>query len=340
MGVTRTWIFPILRILIFMAIAAALVKLAFFADPVASSSPEMPTGSIEEPVIPVALGTITNDVVVNGTVSADAAVAVKGTLAGDVTKLLVTVGQAAAADTPVLTIRSEAPGEFQPDGTQKQPTVKTVTVTAGAAGVISSLPVIVGQTVTVGEVVAQVAPTTFNVTGTLPPEQQYRLLTKPADAQVSITGGPAPFTCGALTISTELAGAGGAAPDPSDGAQPPASGAGATVRCAVPAEVTVFAGLSASMTLSGGTAENVLMVPITAVEGSAGTGNVYLPVEGAEPTVQPVTLGLNDGVNVQIVGGLEEGAMIMQFVPGAQQQGVDLGNGCTQYPDGSQICGG
>lgn len=339
MGVTRTWIFPILRILIFMAIAAALVKLAFFADPVASSSPETPTGSIEEPLIPVALGSITNDVIVDGTVSADAAVAVKATLSGDVTKLLIAAGQPAAADTPVMTIRSETPGEFLPDGTQKAPVVKTVTVTAGAAGVISSLPVIVGQTVAVGDAVAQVAPTTFNVTGSLPPEQQYRLLTKPADAQVTITGGPAPFTCGALTISTELAGSTGNTPDPAS--DPSAgTGTGATVRCAVPAEVTVFAGLAASMTLAGGTAENVLVVPITAVEGSAGTGNVYVPVEGGEPVPQPVTLGLNDGINVQIAGGLEEGTMIMQFVPGAAQQGIDLGNGCMQYPDGSQICGG
>lgn len=341
-GVMRTWVFPILRILIFMAIAAALVKIAFFADPVASSSPETPTGSIEEPLVAVSLGTITNDVIVDGMVSPDAAVAVKATLAGDVTKLLIDVGQAAAADTPVMTIRSETPGEFQPDGTQKPAVVKTVTVTAGAAGVISSMPVIVGQTVAVGEVVAQVAPTTFNVTGTLAPEQQYRLLTKPADAQVTITGGPAPFTCGALSISTELAGSTAGANDQADGAIPPMSGSGngATVRCAVPPEVTVFAGLSASMTLSGGVAENALVVPITAVEGSAGTGNVYVPVEGGEPTVQPVTLGLTDGINVQITGGLEEGAMVMQFVPGAEQPGIDLGNGCVQYPDGSEICGG
>jgi hypothetical protein len=32
---------------------------------------------------------------------------------------------------------------------------------------------------------------------------------------------------------------------------------------------------------------------------------------------RPVTLGLNDGVNVQVTSGLEEGEMILQFVPGA-----------------------
>lgn len=335
--VTRTWIFPILRIIIFLAIAAALVKIAFFADPVASSSPQVPTGAITEPEVPVTIGTITNDVTVTGAVEADAAVPVKATLAGDVNKLLVGGGQAVAVDTPVLVLRSETPGEFREDGSQAPAKVKTVTVLAGSAGLVSALPVIVGQTVAVGDIVAQVAPTTFTVSGTLTPEQQYRLLTRPAEAQVTITGGPAPFACGGLTITTPLAGAGSGG-TPGDGSGAPATGA--TVRCAVPPEITVFAGLTAQMTLAGGVAENVLTVPTTAVEGSAGTGNVYVLVEDGSTQSKPVTLGLNDGSNVEIKEGLAEGDMVLQFVPGAPQAGIDLGDGCTQFPDGSTVCGG
>lgn len=340
MGVTRTWIFPILRIIIFLAIAAALVKVAFFADPVASSSPEFPTGEIIEPQVPVTLGTVQNDVTVQGTVLADAAVPVKATLAGDVVKLLATVGQAVAADTPVLTIKQETPGEFRADGTLAANKVKTVTVLAGSPGILSALPVIAGQTVTVGEAVGQVAPTSFSVSGPLAPEQQYRLLAKPADAQVTITGGPAPFTCTGLTITSALAGADAGA-GTGIGGDPAAPSTGATVRCAVPAEVTVFAGLAAELTLAGGIAENVMTVPITAVEGGAGSGNVYRMLEDGTTEAAAVVVGINDGVNVEIKEGLAEGDMIMQFVPGAQQTGgIDMGDGCVSFPDGSMTCEG
>lgn len=337
MSVTRTWIFPILRIVIFLAIAAALVKLAFFAEPAATSAPVFPTGQVEEPMVPVALGTITNEVIVDGTVAADAAVPVKATLAGEVGKLLIAAGQSVAADTPVLTIRSETPGAFLPDGSQAKAVVKTVTVVAGSAGVISSMPVIVGQTVAIGDAVAQVAPTTFNVSGPLAPQQQYRLLTRPTEASVTITGGPAPFTCGSLAITSPLAGA-GSGTDGAPAGDGSSGSTGATVRCAVPPEVTVFAGLAAKMSLAGGIAENVLTVPVTAVEGSAGTGNVYVPGEdGAEPTAVPVTLGLNDGSSVQVTGGVDEGTMVLQFVPGAEQASTDVGGECI---DGSATCGG
>ena len=50
MNVLRKWVFPILRLLIFAAIAVALVKVAFFADPDSSAAdPAFPTGEITEP---------------------------------------------------------------------------------------------------------------------------------------------------------------------------------------------------------------------------------------------------------------------------------------------------
>lgn len=337
MNVARTWVFPIIRIVIFIVIAAALVKIAFFADPAASEAPLFPTGEITEPLVPVTVGTVKNDVEVKGTVAADPALPVKATLAGDVLKLLVGPGQAVASDTPVMTLRSETLGTPNAEGIIGPSKIKTVTVLAGSPGILSSMAVIVGQTVAIGDAVAQVAPTTFSVSGTLAPEQQYRLLAKPADAQVTITGGPAPFTCTGLTITTPLAGAGAGASDPNG--DPSGAGIGATAKCAVPPEVTVFAGLAANMSLAGGIAENVLTVPVTAVEGSAGTGNVYILGEDGTPSAVPVTLGINDGTSVVITGGVAEGDMVMQFVPGAVQTGgVDMGDGCMSFPDGSVVC--
>jgi multidrug efflux pump subunit AcrA (membrane-fusion protein) len=326
-GVARKWVFPIIRMVIFAAIAIALVKVAFFAGATQSVDPTMPTGHIVEPQSTVATGTITNDVTLKGAISADAAVPIKATLAGEVKKVLVTQGQAVDAKTAILTIRSETASA---DGT---PVVKTVTVLAGSTGTLSSFPVIVGQVVAVGDAVGQVAPPSFSVTGTLSPEQQYRLLNQPTEATVAVTGGPAPFTCTGLTISTAVA---GAPADPNGDASGGSPASGTTVRCAVPAEVKVFGGLSAELTISGGVADKVLIVPLTAVEGSAGTGTVYMQKGDGSTEKHAVGLGLTDGSNVEIRTGLKAGDKILQFVPGAVA--APDANGCVTTPDGGTIC--
>jgi multidrug efflux pump subunit AcrA (membrane-fusion protein) len=103
------------------------------------------------------------------------------------------------------------------------------------------------------------------------------------------------------------------------------------VRCAIPAEVTVFPGLAAQITIAGGKAENVLVVPTTAVKGSAETGVVWLVSADGTTAEHPVTLGMNDGTNVQITDGLAEGDLVNQFVPGAvAPQACQPGMVCTQ----------
>jgi multidrug efflux pump subunit AcrA (membrane-fusion protein) len=109
----------------------------------------------------------------------------------------------------------------------------------------------------------------------------------------------------------------------------------------VPGDVTVFAGLTAEIVIAGGVAENVLTVPITAVEGTAGTGNVYFVLPDGSTELRPVTLGLNDGVNVQVVEGLAEGDLVLQFIPGAPATPPGgMGEGCTALPDGGMVCEG
>lgn len=303
MSIARKWVFPILRILVFAVIAAALVKLAFFADPVEQGG-EVPTGEIVEPQIPVTIGTIQNDVVLSGSVNANPAVPVKATFGGEVREVLTRQGKTVKKGTPIMVVRAEL---VNMNGT---PYTRTETVYAGANGVLSSFSVLVGQVVGIGDIVGQVAPKTFNVTATIAPEQLYRLTEQPTEAQVTVQGGPAPFACTGLSIVTPLPGSGGG--DGSEG-----EGTGTTVRCAVPADVRVFAGLVADLTIAGGIAENVLVVPMTAVQGAADTGIVYVIGEDGEQEERPVTLGLNDGVNVEVTSGLEEGEIILQFVPGA-----------------------
>ncbi|WEO78633.1 efflux RND transporter periplasmic adaptor subunit [Cryobacterium sp. SO2] len=324
-NVMRKWVFPILRLLVVAAIAVALVKLAFFADTAEALDPAQPTGQIVEPQVPVALGTITNDVTLPGTVSADAAVPVKAVAIGTVDELFFAPGQTVTAGDKLYDIKVETvldPVETTDETglvtiTQPKPAITFEKVFAPASGVLSALTVIHGQSVAIGDVTGQVAPPSYSVSGSLSPEQQYRLVTQPTEASITITNGPAPFTCTGLRISTPLAGADA---DPTAGGADTGSGtaaSGTTVSCAIPAEVTVFPGLAAQITIAGGKAENVLVVPTTAVKGSAETGVVWFVLEDGTTEERPVTLGMNDGTSVQVVEGLAEGDLINQFVPGA-----------------------
>ena len=109
------------------------------------------------------------------------------------------------------------------------------------------------------------------------------------------------------------------------------------MHCAIPSEIRVFAGLAAQITIAGGTAENVLVVPTTAVTGSADIGTVWFVNAAGEQEERAVTLGMSDGRQVEIVAGLQEGDTVLEFVPGAVPPPMD--EGCMQYPDGSMVCG-
>lgn len=349
-GVWRKWIFPTMRIVLVAVIAIALAKLAFFPDRAEAETETLsPTGSVVEPQVAVARGSIANDVVLTGTVNADASAPVKATGTGAVDEVFVAAGQQVVAGQKLYDIKVadevEPTETVGPDGmpmmTSPAPSFHFEKVFAPTAGVLSSLDVITGQPVATGDITGQVAPPSFNVTATLSPEQQYRLTSAPTEALVTIAGGPAPFTCGGLVISTPLSGAGAGGAAAGSGAGAAGSGAeasgGTTVRCAVPGDVRVFPGLSAQVKISAGSAADVLVVPITAVEGGAETGVVWLVTPDGERAPQPVKLGLSDGTQVEVVEGVAEGDQVLEFVPGAP--GEVAQEGCVQSPDGMMMCG-
>lgn len=323
MSVARKWVFPILRLVVFAAIAVALVKIAFFGTSAAGAGGDLPTGAIVDPQVPVAIGTVSNDVVLSGTVRADDAVPVKAPLGGEVIQMDAGVGSVVGAGQQLGVVK----------GVNSAGRTVTVAITAPVAGTVSALSIVVNQQTTAGTVVAQIAPPGFYVTATVQPTDRYRLAGAPAEATVTVSGGPAPFTCTNLTVTTPLAGSGtGGGDDP--GAGDPGTASGTTARCTVPAEVTVFPDLTAQLTISAGVAENVLVVPVTAVLGSAESGVVYVITdpETVESEEREVTLGLSDGVNVEIVDGLDEGELVMQFVPGAPADpGMPVDGGFVGY---------
>jgi membrane fusion protein, multidrug efflux system len=309
--VVRSIVFPALRLLVWAVIAVALVALAFGGgSPVEGgpAGPGAPTVELSSPLVPVSRGTVANTVTVSGTVVADEAVPIRATKAA------------------LLEIRYEEErppvAGTDPDGnptsTPRPPVVRTATVPAPAAGTITGLEVLVDQIVAVGDRVGSISPGTLSVTASLTQAEQFRLLAPPSTAEVTVQGGPAPFTCTGLTL-------GQAASDPGPGDDPggagdpmipgaPAGG-GTTARCSVPAGVTVFAGMGATVAVQAGVAENVLVVPITAVQGSVQQGNVWVVGPDGTQEQRSVALGLTDGDQIEVREGLAEGEQVLQFVP-------------------------
>lgn len=297
----RKWVLPILTLIVFGAIAASLVKVAFFPDEQAQT--EQPSGQIADPVVPVERGSITNALDVAGTVARDAPVTLKSDVEGVVVEALVADGQRVTAGQVLFRVKTDYP-------------VRTVDLVAPFAGDLSDVALVKNQRASVGVEYAKLTPLTFHVLGTIEPVQLYRLINAPTDASLSIAGGPAPFTCTGLTVQV-------------------ADDATTSVRCAIPAEQTVFAGLPATIGITVGTVEDALIVPTTAVQGGAGTGRVWVDIGEGEPEERTVTLGVSDGVNVEVVEGLEEGEMIRQFVPGIL---APVEQFCYEIAPGEEVC--
>lgn len=340
MRVLRTLVFPGLRLLVWAVIAVALVVLAFRGSGAGEASADgattPPAVDLESPQVPVSLGTVQNTVTVTGTVVADPAVPVKATAIGEVRRLLVAPGAVVAAGDGLLTITvtterdpvTTTDAEGTETVTPREPLVTVSTVTATAAGTVTSLDVLVEQVVAVGDVVGQISPGTLSISAPLTQDDQFRLLTPPAAADVTVQGGPAPFTCSGLTLGAPPASTGDGTG--TTGGFDPTTGAtttGTTARCAVPAGTPVFAGMAASVAVQAGTAADVLTLPVTAVQGSVQAGNVWVVGTDGEPVSTPVTLGLTDGLLVEVTGGVTEGQLVLEYVPVADDTPVDTGTG-------------
>lgn len=283
MVVWRRWIFPILMVLVFGVIAAALVKIAFFPDE--ADAAIQPSAGITDTIVPVARGEVVNALSLPGTIARDEAFTLKSEIDGTVTAVHVSQGQAVAAGQVLLTIKQGYP-------------VRNIDVVAPEAGDISVLSIVKGQPASVGGELVTITPARYHVMSTVEPVQLYRLVGAPTEASVTIQGGPAPFTCTGLKVQV-------------------AEDATTSVRCAVPADQVVFAGLQAQLDISIGTVSGALVIPTTAVKGGAGSGVVWVDAgDGSGLEERSVVLGVSDGTVVEVLEGLEEGEPVRQFVPG------------------------
>ncbi|OFI37696.1 hypothetical protein BIU82_07425 [Arthrobacter sp. SW1] len=317
MNVFRRVVLPVAWLLVFAVIAVALVKMAFIDGLKPEDSGPAPMAQVQTPVVAAARATVTNTVQLKATVQNDPAQSVRSTAAGTVVYIYREAGTTVAKGEPVIQVRSEQPrepvvpaesgeGEEPAEAAPQEPVYTYTDVPAPASGKVSELGVLIDQQVTVGEAVGKVDPGTYTVSGQINAAQQFRLLGKPASAEIALTGGPAPFSCPEVTVKNNAsdagasgggAGTGGgaagmAAPGaalqlaaaapaavaiPGGGEAPQDNGpATGTLSCAVPSGTEVFAGLGATMTVTAGEAKNVITVPLSAVKGSVKEGIVWM----------------------------------------------------------------
>ena len=329
MRVFRKVVLPVAWVAIFSTIAVSLAVMAFGSDdPEPPRSGLTPTGQIPVSNSGVSRGTVENTLTLQGTIQVDPPVMAKADHDGVVNHFFFPVGAKVKVGEPVFQIKSEEVSEGG-DEDHAKPKVRYYNVLAAKAGRISGFSKELEDPVSKGDAVATIRLDTFRATGSIDPVDQYRLLKMPRSAQVSITGGPKPFACGELAIgdpSTDTGSGTDAASGEGDDVQPSGysgpgdgegggEGGGASITCRVPEDIRVFDGLNMTMSINAGRAEDVLVVPITAVRGLVGTGTVWVLKDG-EPTERRVKLGLSDGQVVEIRKGLKEGEEILEFVPG------------------------
>lgn len=322
MGAVRQYVFPTVRIIIWAVIAAALVALALKGAELDPPDALQPTGEITESVISVEKGSVTNAVTVPGSVVTDPPVEIKATADGVIAEIEVD-DQKIDKDTRVLWIKSEEVVEpvvevdketGEETITEQEPKVTWTSILAPVTGTVD-ISVLKDQAVTVGESIGTVSPGTLSVSGTLTADQQYRLVGATGTAEVTLKGGPAPFTCTGLTIGEAGGAAGGTGGEGVIVEEAPEAATG-SVRCAIPRKVKAFSGLGGEIEITNGDAKDVVVVPISAVLGTSQTGKVWtVAKEGAEPEARDVALGLTDGLQVEITKGLKAGEQILEFTP-------------------------
>ncbi|TML57188.1 MAG: hypothetical protein E6G22_15995 [Actinobacteria bacterium] len=163
--------------------------------------------------------------------------------------------------------------------------------------------------VAAGVPVAEVAYGGFAVVAALPPEAAYRIFSHRLSARAQIISGPGPFGCVVLQSPTAPP-----LPDP-HGVASGTDGPGPIIKCAVPMTIHAVQGLRALVAVASAERHHVPTLPVSAVAGSAQTGEVSLVDGDGSIHVRNVALGITDGSVVEIKRGLRVGQRVLAQPP-------------------------
>lgn len=314
----RKNVLPFVWVVVFAVIAVSLAKMAFFpSNSTGTASAFEPTGSVPGYGLAVSRMTLDNTMELSGTITVDPDVPVPAGQTGVINHIFVASGTQVNQGEPLFQVRVEGEAPSSSDDSDEpapaaQPTYHTVV--APASGTVGSFAQRLNTTVDAADIVVSLRQNTFRATANIAPVDRYRLLDLPDKATVGVENGPPPFSCSDLTINDSASSTVADDDDPRDD-----SSGGATLTCVVPSNVQVFNGLSASISVDMGSAEDVLVVPITAIRGTFGSGTIWVFDDAGEPVEREVELGITDGEWVEVTSGAEEGEEILEFVPGTEQ---------------------
>lgn len=355
-------VLPTIKAVAWLLIAGALITFVVLQSlPEPEPNPAKPGINLETPTVAAETGTITNTVVLSGSVVNEPATEVRATTNGTVSMVWLEAGAQVNVGDPLITVKTPVdpppaaeptldPETGEPTSPEPppEPTFTYSNVVATTAGKLSKLEPLLGQDVSIGSSIASIDRGQLLVQGTVAPDAQYRLTSLPKSAMVEVAGGPKPFDCGSLRVapagaSERESGSDGDAAS-LGGASPGSTSSGITISCAVPSKTKVFPGAAACMTLAAGEAADVVTVPVTAVQGRSGSGTVWKLDTDDKPQATEVTLGLSDGARVEIRKGLKEGDQILEFIPlesanaparenGSPAEGPGGGSAPAESPD-------
>jgi hypothetical protein len=183
-------------------------------------------------------------------------------------------------------------------------------------------------TVTAGMPVASAKLAGYAIVAEIDGKQAYQISGHLTSVRAQIDNGPGPFPCRALGTIAALPE--GAVPEPPapprEPAAPPSSGApapppaeepapegtgpegseatGLRLVCTAPAGTKLINGASVTLEVVTARAKNALVVPVEAVAGRQGSGQVEVVESGGGRRVADVRLGLTDGKVIQVRSGL------------------------------------
>lgn len=190
---------------------------------------------------------------------------------------------AVTAGIAFLVARNAAPDATSSDGLTVPQVAAEQRATVSLAPQVVQ-PVLSGD----GRVVALDGDGGFALEAAVSPEAlAYQLLEPPVGIRALIQGGPTGFDCGwlGLVLSQETG--------------------GMAMRCQIPAEIEVVAGLPGTMVLQLAEPAEVQALPVSAVVGDNQTGQVIVAAADGTTSVRQVEIGVADTFYIEITGGLE-----------------------------------
>ena len=271
--------------------------------------------------VEVEMGSVDSLMVLDATVRAEPGEDVKARNGGTVTRVWVTDGSLVDNGAPILNVAvpDAAAGDGEGDGDDGAGT-REVSLYAPTEGRVSGLEDLqVGDVLESGAVAANVAPDEFRAVASVPANDLYRFYEDPHDILLEITEGPPAAECEFLSLGAAEGGATGG-DDAGEGEEVPGEGGGGgggttELSCRVPSDLRVFEGVTGKMSIATGGAENVMVIPVTAVRGTSERGEVVVVASDGTEETREVELGVSDGSSVEVVSGLSVGDQVLDPIP-------------------------